>query len=481
MDIDSIETSMESKLGRPKYNNLKNGAVAEHLSNVLNSSARLQAPKDFEISREGLRTQINELSDIINKVLNDLKDLIDKLKIAKDPATAAADAAAEDEATSNIAASCDIWNKDLTLIKKKYNRVISQENYEKGVIIWKENVRKGSQSMENWNEYCNHIIEIYTKSTTHHVKYIKHNIISIQKTISELSREYLHKSSWVKKTSDDLKIPPFIDDTFLQEKKEEIITDFTNSINPDEPSTHITKKVLGVESRGNIPFRTEIELSTPQTQGKHIYNIINKPSDIGDTPAEKAFDAYHNGITDSCKCYATNVELNTGDEIYKNEWEHVLPSLLQSIINGLASGRINMKEVLQTNIKQIWPEYLDDEKDYFRPQDKFYDLAACLCTLAQNKLLLLSCKIFNQAKCSFMLYDVNYTRLDNGKYIIELKVDDGIARDIHGELRQSNPTSYIRKACLKRLRSDAQIGSELLAFEDFKDNLNKVADENSSN
>ena len=176
MDIDSIETSMESKLGTPKYNNLKNGAVAEHLSNVLNSSARLQAPKDFEISREGLRTQINELSDIINKVLNDLKDLNDKIKIAKDTATAAADAAAEDEATSNIAASCDIWNKDLTLIKKKYNLVISQENYEKGVIIWKENVRKGSQSMENWNEYCNHIIDIYTKSTTHHVKYIKDNI-----------------------------------------------------------------------------------------------------------------------------------------------------------------------------------------------------------------------------------------------------------------------------------------------------------------
>ena len=159
-------------------------------------------------------------------------------------------------------------------------------------------------------------------------------------------------------------------------------------------SSDITKIILGVKNRGKQKARNEGELNEPAEQAKIIANTIEYDED-SEEPHQQSLRPFHKKSEKRFNsCYGTKQMVSFGKTylVCKNEWEHVVPSLLQFIINGLPSDstHINMSLALPNIFGQ----------GHFPVE--CYQLFEDLCIRAQNRMLLLSCTAFNFSNSRLM-------------------------------------------------------------------------------
>ena len=217
---------------------------------------------------------------------------------------------------------------------------------------------------------------------------------------------------------------------------------------------HIRNKLMNFGGRRNIPWVYNPNPTTSKDHDKSITTINKIIRGINPT-----------GI----KCYGTSkkIHFNPNKDLQlKNEWEHLVPNLYQLLINGLAyTGDKRMSGLLKLALGNI----------FGRNSDNIYKEFENICYLAQNRCLLLSAKAFNQAKCSYMLFKVDYVNYyGNGNHIIQLSVDNDIADIVYD--RMDKGRSSIHKACY---HNDPKLTGRLNKST-FKNNLIKVANEYNS-
>tara|TARA_B100001094_G_scaffold103821_1_gene100130 strand:+ start:6039 stop:7868 length:1830 start_codon:yes stop_codon:yes gene_type:complete len=210
-------------------------------------------------------------------------------------------------------------------------------------------------------------------------------------------------------------------------------------ISQEKQSSSIVADIIGVNDRD------EIEVQRPQKQAKNIHDALH-PSGAAAAPAlsnpprpyELSLAAGYSPSGSREKCYGTHQEVHfkqlspPAPPEHSNEWEHVVPCLYQSIINGLA---INLPPVrgpvikMSTLINEVIGGLTTDQQE----------LIDNLCLQAQNRCLLLSTNIFNQAKCSYMLYDVDYKEHEgSGNHIIKLSVNPQNANKVWNRMTTDN-------------------------------------------
>ena len=244
-----------------------------------------------------------------------------------------------------------------------------------------------------------------------------------------------------------------------------------------QQSSSIVQKIIGVTDR------SDIESQGATSQMKHIRDRLmtfggrrNPPWVYNSNGAEdhnksiRTIDNILNNRTINSKCYGTSKKIHFTPYIdlqLKNEWEHLVPNLYQLLINGLAyTGDKSMAGLLKLALGNIFGQN----------SDNIYKEFENICYLAQNRCLLLSAKAFNQAKCSYMLFKVDYVDYyGNGNYIIELSVDNDIVDIVYERMRDGRRSHY--KACYS---NDPEVPPPLMRKSQFIRNLKKVANEYNS-
>ena len=255
-----------------------------------------------------------------------------------------------------------------------------------------------------------------------------------------------------------------------------------NIINADidarinQQSSAILEKIIGVTDR------SDIESQGATSQMKHIRDRLitfggrrNPPWVYNPNGVENhnksirtIDDIDNNRNINRIKCYGTGKNIhfyrnpNGPEPDLQNEWEHMVPNLYQLLINGLAyESNKSMPKLLKLAMGRTFtdPEY-----------ESFSDI----CYLAQNRCLLLSAKAFNQAKCSYMLFQVNYVNY-RGNHIIQLSVNDAAVDIVYD--RMENGRRSIHKACYS---NDPEVPTPLQRKPQFIRNLRIVCDEYNS-
>ena len=242
----------------------------------------------------------------------------------------------------------------------------------------------------------------------------------------------------------------------------------------NQQSSEILQEIIGVTNR------SDIESQGPTSQMKHIRDRLMTFHGRRNTPwvynpgvakdhnksIRTIDDIYNNRNINRSKCYGTgknihfNRDPNGSKPELQNEWEHVVPNLYQLLINGLAYTR-------NKSISRLLRLAMGDT---FTPP--IYKEFENICYLAQNRCLLLSAKAFNQAKCSYMLFNVRYVDYHgNGNRIIQLSVNEPVAEIVYDRMENGTDSQY--KACHA---SDPKL-EDVLHINDFKDNLDKVCNE----
>jgi len=217
---------------------------------------------------------------------------------------------------------------------------------------------------------------------------------------------------------------------------------------------HIRNRLMTFRGRRNIPWVYNSSRTTSKDHNDSIRTIDEIAKGINPT-----------GI----KCYGTSkpVHFNPNRKLQlKNEWEHLVPNLYQLLINGLAyTGDKSMSGLLKLALGNIFGQN----------SDNIYKEFENICYLAQNRCLILSAKAFNQAKCSYMLFKVDYVDYHgNGNYIIELSVDNDIVDIVYERMRDGRRSKH--RACYHNDPKLPNPPSKSV----FKGNLIKVANEYNS-
>ena len=329
-----------------------------------------------------------------------------------------------------------------------------------------------------------------------HITFYDRYINFINKKLSETA----HTDVKYPTALDNLKSKRVLEIPRIVQSSDHIDTLLSNihNIGDRAQSSHVCEKLLGVKMRGNRSARDEIELNTPGKQAeliaKKLYPGDSSPDDNGHPNIQAIIAAKTLTLSDKikCCCYGTklNVDFSASSSIIKNEWEHVCPSLLQSILNGLYTEPNSIPSITMKNVlTQVFPP------GHFVHAN--IDDIVNLCTKAQNMQLLLSIRGFNQAKCSYMLYKIktisNNINGINCNYI-NIEVNTHIAQQVYDHMmgiRRSSPcpgSGYrfpvddISNASNIYTNASGSYPSEngnptaKLTIEEFTDNLNVVAD-----
>ena len=206
-----------------------------------------------------------------------------------------------------------------------------------------------------------------------------------------------------------------------------------------EAVSPICEIVLGVYTRYGEQVRSsrnEIELTSPSVQAIHIASRFEWDGNIQglqrSPPSDQAIIAAKTlrpSDNIKCCCYGTKMKVDFSSrapQVIKNEWEHVCPSLLQSILNGLCTKIRDINITMNDILKIVFPSN--------HPIHEFTNKLDGLCISAQNRQLLLSIRGFNQAKCSYMLFDIDIKRININGIIcnyINIKVNTDIAKKVY--------------------------------------------------
>ena len=285
-----------------------------------------------------------------------------------------------------------------------------------------------NKTITDYREYCREIIENYRLTYFRMIEDLKQRLELMTEEIEDTKDITSHKNIIHRYHSDGFKIPPI----FKTPTTTDYFTSFKDKLDTikRQQSSDITKIILGVKNRGKQKARKEGELNEPAEQAKIIANTIEYDEDSEEPHQQSLRPHKKKGETKFNSCYGTKQPVSLGriKFVCSNEWEHVVPSLLQLIINGLPSQLRNKAGDPYINMSLALTKIFESlDLDF---PEGCYKLFEKLCIQAQNRMLLLSCMAFNQAKCSLMLYDVKYENV-NGNHIIQLSVNKKIAKIVY--------------------------------------------------
>ena len=408
----------------------------------------------FHESRHG-----KEFCGTIEKLINDLSQKINSL---------------HSDLYGNTITKQDIFNEKLNEIKEieKLHKQLQKE----------VNKIPRKKTITDYREYCRGIIENYRLTYFPMIENLKQRLELMKEEIEDTKDMTSHENIVQRSQRNGFQIPPI----FQTPTTTDYFTSFKDKLDTIKlrKSSDITKIILGVKNRGKQKARNEGELNEPAEQAKIIANTIEYDED-SEEPHQQSLRPFHKKSEKRFNsCYGTKQMVSFGKTylVCKNEWEHVVPSLLQFIINGLPSDstHINMSLALPNIFGQ----------GHFPVE--CYQLFEDLCIRAQNRMLLLSCTAFNQSKCSLMLYNVEYGNV-NGNHIIQLSVNNKIANIVHEHMiGKKNNQSIIRcerastfrfnrkepKKTKEGKKSDKMETKDklVLSLSTFKKNLQRVAD-----
>lgn len=181
--------------------------------------------------------------------------------------------------------------------------------------------------------------------------------------------------------------------------------------------------------------REEVELVSPCDQAKLLHKdnptSILDDNDIHVRNAESVYtedgQSKVRGSQPIQTCYGIDRDVRFGTNSWDtNEWEHVFPCLLYSCICGL--------EINNTTYKQISGGFNSIEEYIFSNvfgndpiKNQTYAIIYKIMVETRKKLLLLSTKLFNQAKCSFKLFTLK--KINSIHF--QLEVDEDVMKQVY--------------------------------------------------
>jgi hypothetical protein len=186
--------------------------------------------------------------------------------------------------------------------------------------------------------------------------------------------------------------------------------------------------------------REEVELVSPCDQAKllHKGNPTSILDDIHVRNAERVYteegQSEVRGSQPIETCYGIDRDVRFGTNSWDtNEWEHVFPCLLYSCICGL--------EINNTTYKQMSGGFNSIEEYIFSKvfgndpiNNQNYAIIYKIMVETRKKLLLLSTKLFNQAKCSFKLFTLKkINRLE-----FKVEVDEDVMKQVYKYMFTNN-------------------------------------------
>ena len=231
------------------------------------------------------------------------------------------------------------------------------------------------------------------------------------------------------KDRSDNKFKNLYDQLKLINKPDSVGTSFCNFLGLDDRRyTRVDTDKLKIYS-----YRKEIELDSEAKQSELLHsNYKNKTGSTSVGFAEKYWIDKINGTqTNPCnidKCYGTHYQVNFKEcaspnyNFLKNEWEHVFPCVLYACICGLQYNyKGDFMNKLRTCISQndtskltIFQEaglegYIFDKLLTIDDSIKKDTIIKMVDVMIQTRklLLLLSCNLYNQSKCSFKLFTLS--------------------------------------------------------------------------
>jgi len=242
---------------------------------------------------------------------------------------------------------------------------------------------------------------------------------------------------------------PYITDTTAHESISSYIRNHLK--NDTSQVSNIFTEFLGIKNRGLKQngktlrtARAEIDLLDATKQAEILAKVLTDPLLPIDEDVEFAMSAVLQKGNMIKRCYGThlNVGYQTPKSWFKNEWDHVFPSLLYSCICGLeindigstTHGKDNWWVTLMKTLtpRQQLPLEYYIFNNYF-PTMIPGSIHGVINIMRQTrkKLLLLSTSLFNQSKCSLNLFKLEVNNTKDGMNVV---VNENIAKDIHNKL-----------------------------------------------